>query len=59
MHGDQDEIVPVAQGMQCYDDAMAEDKTLKIFEGGDHNGLSFTFAEAYNETFSAFITKCK
>ena len=59
IHGDHDEIVPVSQGQQCHDDAASEDKAIEIFENGDHNGLSFTFADQYNAVFQAFVAKCK
>jgi len=59
IHGDKDEIVPCSQGQSCHDDSSSEDKTLKIFEGGDHNGIAANFAEEYEATFVSFITKFK
>jgi len=59
LHGDRDEIVPVDQGRACFAGIASEDKTCKIFEGGDHNSLSAMFADEYQEEFSVFLSKFK
>lgn len=59
IHGSADEIVPVAQGRTCHENMTSADKTLKIFEGGDHNSLSHMFKDEYEAAFADFILKFK
>lgn len=39
MHGEQDNIVPVAQGLRCYEGVSSMDKRFKRFPRANHNNL--------------------
>lgn len=53
VHGDRDEIIPVAQGRRLYD-AAREPKRLKIVEGAGHNDLSIVGGGKYIDSLADF-----
>lgn len=54
VHGDRDEIIPVAQGRKLFDTA-PEPKRLVIVERAGHNDLSIVGGEKYIDTLAEFI----
>lgn len=53
VHGDRDEIIPVAQGRRLFD-AAREPKQLRIVEGARHNDLSIVAGHAYFDSLAEF-----
>ena len=51
LHGDQDGLVPIAQGRKLFE-AANEPKTLTVLQGADHND---TYAVAPSEFFGALV----
>jgi uncharacterized protein len=54
VHGDRDQIIPVAQGRKLFD-AAPEPKRLLIIDGAGHNDLSIVGGQRYIDTLAGFI----
>ncbi len=54
IHGESDEVIPIAQGRALYD-AAPEPKKLLIVKGAGHNNLSMVGGSSYLDALSEFI----
>lgn len=54
-HGDQDEIVPYAQAVQCHERAAAAQKKLVTFPGAGHNNVLAMFASDWVKEVQALL----
>jgi len=55
IHGENDQIMPVVEGKELYQNSGAEDKRLLIIPGAGHNDLMQVAQELYFSTMSRFI----
>jgi len=55
IHGDQDDIVPIALGRNVFDAAHAP-KSFYVIEGADHNNTYRVGGRAYFQRLRSFIT---
>ncbi|MFO0716098.1 MAG: alpha/beta hydrolase [Nitrospira sp.] len=56
VHGDRDDIIPIALGQRAYAAAKAP-KELYVVQGADHNDVPSVGGRAYFATLSAFIAR--
>ncbi|HEX8687377.1 MAG TPA: alpha/beta hydrolase [Pyrinomonadaceae bacterium] len=54
VHGDRDEVIPVAQGRRLFE-AAPEPKRLRIVEGAGHNDLSMKGGGGYIDSLAEFV----
>jgi alpha-beta hydrolase superfamily lysophospholipase len=57
IHGESDQLLPVKEGLELYENAGAEDKGILIIAGGDHNDLMAKGFDQYFEKIETFVTK--
>uniref|UniRef100_A0A7S1FHN3 Serine aminopeptidase S33 domain-containing protein n=1 Tax=Noctiluca scintillans TaxID=2966 RepID=A0A7S1FHN3_NOCSC len=55
MHAEQDEIVPVAQGVLCHERIPSEQKKLRRWTRGGHNDVTFVNADEWNAEVRALV----
>jgi alpha-beta hydrolase superfamily lysophospholipase len=55
MHGEYDQIVPVAEGKALYENIAAKDKRLIIIPGVDHNTIMSSGMQQYLKALQGFI----
>ena len=55
IHGQNDSIVPLAEGKRLYDSIGAGDKRLLIIPGADHNDIFYRGMELYLEALKEFV----
>jgi len=55
MHGEHDQIVPLAEAKNLYNNVAAEDKRLLIIPGVDHNTIFLGGMEQYLQELKDFV----
>jgi uncharacterized protein len=55
LHGDNDHVVPIAQGRKLFDSIAAPAKRFVSIRGGDHNDLSPSDSQRYWEAVGEFV----
>ena len=56
IHGENDQIIPVQEGQELYDNSPAEDKRIFIVPGADHNDVMVVRQEQYFQAIADFVT---
>ena len=57
IHGEYDEIIPVQEGVELYEQSGAASKDILIISGAGHNDLMMAGREQYFEKVGGFIEK--
>lgn len=57
MHGDKDEIVPLAQGVLCHERCAGPEKKLRVWPGAGHNNVSALYGSEWAAEIAALIAK--
>ncbi len=55
IHGEYDQILPVTEGRELYQNSGAKDKQLLIVPGADHNSIMSVALDLYFDTIEEFI----
>merc|ERR1712094_58182 len=55
LHGDMDEIVPVEQGVECYEKCASKQKVLKRWEEAGHIDIRQLFNQEWEKEVSALL----
>ncbi len=55
IHGEYDQILPVAEGQELYQNSAAEDKRLLIIPGADHNSIMGVAPDLYFGAIEEFV----
>ena len=55
IHGERDQIIPVAEGEELYRNSRAQNKKLLIIPGADHNDIMTVDDDLYFDTIGEFI----
>ena len=55
IHGEYDEILPVGEGKELYQNSGAKDKEVLIIPGAGHNDIMVTNQKLYFNTIETFI----
>lgn len=59
MHGDQDEIVPIAQGVQCHERCASVDKKLRRWPTAGHNNVNLVAGAEWGKEILALISRAQ
>ena len=54
MHGDHDQVIPIAEGRKLFDSAVGQKQFLTI-RGGDHNDLTPSDPDVYWNAIDRFV----
>ncbi|MFC1926758.1 alpha/beta hydrolase [Chloroflexota bacterium] len=57
IHGELDQIIPVQEGLELYENSGAEDKDILIIPGADHNDLMVRGHRQYFDKIEGFVRK--
>ncbi|MCD6568157.1 MAG: alpha/beta hydrolase [Dehalococcoidia bacterium] len=57
IHGEYDQILPVEEGKELYENSGASNKELLIVPGADHNDLMLRGQKEYFDTIESFISR--
>ncbi|MFC1894100.1 alpha/beta hydrolase [Chloroflexota bacterium] len=55
IHGELDQILPVTEGQELYQNSGASDKKLLIIPGADHNDVMVRDQNLYFDTIEEFV----
>lgn len=55
MHGDQDEIVPYSQAVQCHEKVAAQQKKLRCWQGSTHNNVGMMYGNQWKEEIKVLL----
>jgi len=55
MHGDKDEIVPLAQAQQCHAKCAAQQKKLQVWPGAGHNNVGAMYGSQWASEIEALL----
>ncbi len=56
IHGENDQIIPVQEGRELYENSPAKDKRIFIVPGADHNDVMVVRQEQYFQVIADFVT---
>ena len=56
IHGENDQIIPVQEGQELYQNSPARDKRLLIIPGADHNDVMVVRQEQYFQAIEDLVT---
>ncbi|MBI2831716.1 MAG: alpha/beta hydrolase [Chloroflexi bacterium] len=56
IHGDYDTIIPVSEGIELFENAVAKDKHLVIIKGAGHNDIMMVGLEEYFGAIKEFVS---
>jgi alpha-beta hydrolase superfamily lysophospholipase len=57
MHGDKDEIVPIQQGIECYEKCASNQKVLKRWAQAGHNDIILHFDHEWSQEVTALLLR--
>ncbi len=57
IHGEYDQLIPVQEGVELYENSGAVDKDILIISGADHNDLMLTGHDQYFNKIEEFVRK--
>jgi len=55
IHGEYDQILPVAEGRELYQNSGTQDKKMLIIPGADHNDVMIVDQDLYFNTIDTFV----
>ena len=55
VHGEYDQIIPVAEGHELYQNSGAKDKKLLVIPQADHNDIMIVDRDLYFKTIGEFV----
>ncbi len=55
IHGEQDQILPVSEGHELYQNSGAKDRRLLVIPGADHNDIMVVNEKLYFGTIDDFV----
>lgn len=56
IHGEKDQIIPVQEGQELYENSAASEKSIFIVPGADHNDVMVVRQEQYFQAIEDFVT---